>query len=103
AEPMMDETRQQTRDKLTPMLELGEIPVVTGFIAATKEGVQTTLGRGGSDYTASIIGAALDAEEVWIWTDVDGVMTANPGEVPGARTMREIRYSEASQFGYLGA
>jgi aspartate kinase len=103
AEPLMDETRQQTRDRLTPVLEQGEIPVITGFIAATKEGVQTTLGRGGSDYTASIIGAALEAEEVWIWTDVDGVMTANPGEVPEARTMREISYSEASELAYYGA
>ncbi len=103
AEPLMAETRQQTRDKLTPLLEQGEIPVITGFIAATKEGVQTTLGRGGSDYTAAIIGAALDADEVWIWTDVDGVMTANPGEVPEARTMREISYSEASELAYYGA
>jgi aspartate kinase len=103
AEPLMDETRQQTRDKLTPLLEQGEIPVVTGFVAATKEGAQTTLGRGGSDYTASIIGAAMDADEVWIWTDVDGVMTANPSEVPEARTIREISYSEASELAYYGA
>jgi aspartate kinase len=103
AEPLMAETRQQTRDKLLPLLEQCELPVVTGFIAATREGVQTTLGRGGSDYTASIIGAALDADEVWIWTDVDGVMTANPAEVPEARTMREISYSEASELAYYGA
>ena len=103
AEPLMVETRQQTRDKLLPLLEQGEVPVVTGFIAATKSGVQTTLGRGGSDYTAAIIGAALDADEVWIWTDVDGVMTANPAEVPEARTMREISYSEASELAYYGA
>jgi aspartate kinase len=103
AEPLMDETRQQTRDKLTPLLEQGQIPVITGFIGATKEGVQTTLGRGGSDYTAAIIGAALDADEVWIWTDVNGVMTANPNEVPEARTMREISYSEASELAYYGA
>jgi aspartate kinase len=103
AEPLMAETRRQTRDKLTPLLEQGEIPVVTGFIAATKEGALTTLGRGGSDYTASIIGAALDADEVWIWTDVDGVMTANPGEAREARTMREISYSEASELAYYGA
>ncbi len=103
AEPLMVETRQQTRDKLLPLLEQGEVPVVTGFIAATKSGVQTTLGRGGSDYTAAIIGAALDADEVWIWTDVDGVMTANPSEVPEARTMREISYSEASELAYYGA
>ncbi len=103
AEPLMAETRQQTRDRLTPLLEQGEIPVVTGFIAATKEGALTTLGRGGSDYTASIVGAALDADEVWIWTDVDGVMTANPVEAPEARTMREISYSEASELAYYGA
>ncbi len=103
AEPLMEETREQTRAKLLPLLEAGEIPVVTGFIAATKDGVQTTLGRGGSDYTASIIGAALDADEVWIWTDVNGVMTANPNEVPEARTMREISYSEASELAYYGA
>ena len=63
----------------------------------------TTLGRGGSDYSASIIGAALDADEVWIWTDVDGVMTANPTEVPEARTLSEISYSEASELAYYGA
>src|SRR5215510_12325205 len=103
AEPLMAETRRRTRDRLTPLLEQGEMPVVTGFIAATKEGALTTLGRGGSDYTASIIGAALGADEVWIWTDVDGVMTANPGEVPEARTMREISYSEASELAYYGA
>jgi aspartate kinase len=103
AEPLMDDTRRRTRDKLTPLLEHGEIPVITGFVAATKEGAQTTLGRGGSDYTASIIGAALDADEVWIWTDVDGVMTANPTEVPEARTIREISYSEASELAYYGA
>jgi aspartate kinase len=103
AEPLMAETRQQTREKLLPLIEQGEIPVITGFIGATKEGVQTTLGRGGSDFTAAIIGAALDADEIWIWTDVDGVMTANPAEVPEARTMREISYSEASELAYYGA
>jgi aspartate kinase len=81
----------------------GVTPVVTGFICSTPEGVTTTLGRGGSDYSASIIGAALDADEVWIWTDVDGVMTANPTEVPEARTLRDISYSEASEMAYYGA
>ena len=103
AEPLMDETRQQTRQVLLPMIEAGTIPVITGFIGANKEGLQTTLGRGGSDYSASIIGAALDADEIWIWTDVDGVMTANPAEVPEARTMREISYSEAAELSYYGA
>ena len=103
AEPLMDETRVKTRARLDPMIAAGEIPVVTGFIGATADGVLTTLGRGGSDYSASIIGAALDADEIWIWTDVDGVMTANPSEVPEARTLAEISYSEASELAYYGA
>ena len=103
AEPLMDETRTKTAARLLPLLDAGEIPVVTGFIGATTDGVLTTLGRGGSDYSAAILGAALDAGEVWIWTDVDGVMTANPGDVPDARTLSEISYSEASELAYYGA
>ena len=103
AEPLMDETRVKTIARLQPAIARGEIPVVTGFIATTSGGVMTTLGRGGSDYSASIVGAALDAAEVWIWTDVDGVMTANPSEVPEARTLSEISYSEASELAYYGA
>ncbi len=103
AEPLMDETRSKTQARLQTVLANGEVPVVTGFIAATRDGVLTTLGRGGSDYSASIVGAALDADEVWIWTDVDGVMTANPSEVPEARTLAEISYSEASEMAYYGA
>jgi aspartokinase/homoserine dehydrogenase 1 len=103
AEPLMDETRAKTVARLKDAIDRGEIPVVTGFIAATADGVMTTLGRGGSDYSASIVGAALDASEVWIWTDVDGVMTANPTEVPEAKTLAEISYSEASELAYYGA
>ena len=103
AEPLMDETRAACAERLRPLLDQGEAPVVTGFIGATTDGVLTTLGRGGSDYSASILGAALDAGEVWIWTDVDGVMTANPSEVPEARTLSEISYSEASELAYYGA
>ena len=103
AEPLMDETRARTGARLRPAIDRGDIPVITGFIAATADGVMTTLGRGGSDYSASIVGAALDADEVWIWTDVDGVMTANPSEVPEARTLAEISYSEASELAYYGA
>ena len=103
AEPLMDETRQKAASVLGPMLAAGEIPVVTGFIGATADGVLTTLGRGGSDYSAAIVGAAIDADEVWIWTDVNGVMTANPNEVPAARTLPEISYSEASEMAYYGA
>jgi aspartate kinase len=103
AEPLMEATSAKTAVRLQPMLARGEIPVVTGFIGATADGVLTTLGRGGSDYSASIIGAALNADEVWIWTDVDGVMTANPADVPDARTLSEISYSEASELAYYGA
>jgi aspartate kinase len=103
AEPLMEETRVKATARLRPVLAGGEIPVVTGFIAETTDGVLTTLGRGGSDYSASIVGAALDADEVWIWTDVNGVMTANPSEVPEARTLSEISYSEASELAYYGA
>jgi aspartate kinase len=103
AEPLMEETRRKASALLEPMLAGGEIPVVTGFIGATADGVLTTLGRGGSDYSAAIIGAAIDADEVWIWTDVNGVMTANPNEVPAARTLPEISYSEASEMAYYGA
>src|SRR5262249_20316846 len=103
AEPLMERTRERVQAKVRPLVERGIVPVVTGFIGATEDGVQTTLGRGGSDYSASIVGAALDAEEVWIWTDVNGVMTANPAEVEEARTLREISYSEASELAYYGA
>jgi aspartate kinase len=103
AEPLIDATRVSAEARLRPLLARGEIPVVTGFIGATSDGVLTTLGRGGSDYSASVLGAALDAGEIWIWTDVDGVMTANPADVPEARTLPEISYSEASELAYYGA
>ena len=79
------------------------MPVVTGFIGATTEGVLTTLGRGGSDYSATILGAALDADEVIIWKEVDGLLTADPRLVPGACTIPEISYREAAELAYFGA
>jgi aspartate kinase len=103
AQPLVDDTRRQTRARLLPLLADNVVPVVTGFIGATADGVLTTLGRGGSDYSATIVGTALDADEVWIWTDVDGVMTANPAEVPDACTLPEISYTEASELAYYGA
>lgn len=103
AEPLMEMTRERTSGRLRPLLNRQAIPVVTGFIASAEDGVITTLGRGGSDYSASILGAALDADEIWIWTDVNGVMSANPTEVPEARTLREISYSEAAELAYYGA
>ena len=103
AEPLMERTRERTRSRLLPIIEQGAIPVVTGFMGATADGVLTTLGRGGTDYSASILGASLDADEVWIWTDVNGVMSANPADVPEARTLPELSYSEASELAYFGA
>ena len=103
ASPLMELTREKTRARLAPLLEASVIPVVTGFIGATKNGVMTTLGRGGSDYTGTILGGALDADEVWIWTDVNGVMTADPRIVPDAKTIAEIAYAEAAELSYFGA
>ena len=103
AEPQMDLTRERTARRIAPLLKDGIIPVITGFIGATADGTLTTLGRGGSDYSATILGAALDADEVIIWTDVDGVLTADPRLVPEARTIPEISYLEAAELAYFGA
>ncbi len=103
ADPHMDVTRERCEARLRPLLQKGVVPVVTGFIGATAEGVLTTLGRGGSDYSATILGAALDADEVIIWTDVDGLMTADPRLVPDASTIAEISYREAEEMAHLGA
>src|ERR1700675_818361 len=103
AEPLMDRTRGECEVRLKAMLEKGIVPVVTGFLGATTEGKLTTLGRGGSDYSATILGAALDADEVIIWTDVDGVLTADPRLVPDARTIPVISYREAAELAYFGA
>lgn len=103
ADPRMDRTRERCEEHLRPLLHDGIVPVVTGFIGATLEGVLTTLGRGGSDYSATILGAALEADEVIIWSDVDGLMTADPRLVPGACTIAEISYHEAAELAYFGA
>jgi aspartokinase/homoserine dehydrogenase 1 len=103
AHPDMDLTRIKTRQVIEPLFECGVVPVVTGFIAATKDGITTTLGRGGSDYTASIMGAVLDADDVWIWTDVDGVMSADPRLVEDARTIPELSFREIAELAYYGA
>lgn len=103
AEPLMAETRERATAKLAPLLAEGFVPVVTGFIGATVDGKLTTLGRGGSDYSATILGAALDAKEIIIWTDVDGVLTADPRLVNEARTLQEISYNEAAELAYFGA
>jgi aspartokinase/homoserine dehydrogenase 1 len=103
ATPLPEETNAKTRQRLAPIRRRGAIPVMTGFRGATRDGVCTTLGRGGSDYSATIAGAALDAEEVWIWTDVDGVMSADPRLVPAARIIPEISYREAIELSFFGA
>jgi aspartokinase/homoserine dehydrogenase 1 len=103
AEPLMDRTREECEVRLRPLLEKGIVPVVTGFIGASTEGKLTTLGRGGSDYSATILGAAMNADEVIIWTDVDGVLTADPRLVPEARTIPVISYREAAELAFFGA
>jgi bifunctional aspartokinase / homoserine dehydrogenase 1 len=103
ADPLMDLTQKRCEARVRPLLREGVIPVVTGFIGATAGGILTTLGRGGSDYSATILGAALDADEVIIWTDVDGLMTADPRLVPDAVTIPEISYREAAELAHFGA
>lgn len=103
AHPDFKATTEKTRGILKPLLDKGIVPVTTGFIGATPEGVVTTLGRGGSDYSAAIIGAVLPADDVWIWTDVDGVMTTDPRIVAEARTLPEITYRELAELAYYGA
>lgn len=103
AEPLMDRTRVRCQERLGPMLRRNVVPVVTGFIGATEDGELTTLGRGGSDYSATILAAALTASEVIIWTDVDGVLTSDPRLVPGACTIPEISYHEAAELAHFGA
>src|SRR2546423_816387 len=88
---------------LRPLIDAGTVPVVGGYVGATPAGTMTTLGRGGSDFSASILGHALDAREVWIWTDVNGVLTADPSLVPTARPLPALSYAEASELSYFGA
>ena len=103
ASPLMEPTREKARAKLLPVMEAGAVPVITGFNGATADGRPTTLGRGGSDYSASILAAALDAAELWIWTDVDGIMSADPRLVPDAQVLEEVTYAEAAELAYHGA
>lgn len=103
AEPLMDATEARCQARLLPLLQAGIVPVVTGFVGATVDGVPTTLGRGGSDYSGAIVGAALEADVIEIWTDVNGVMTADPRVVPGARTVSQLSYEEVAELAYYGA
>ena len=103
ADPLMNFTTHQLKERIEPLLGKHVIPVVSGYIAATQEGIVTTLGRGGSDYTATILAAALSVDEVWIWTDVDGLMTADPKTIPEARMLPELSYQEAAEMAIFGA
>jgi len=103
ARPLINVTAHQVKGRLEPLLEKKVIPVVTGYIAATQEGVVTTLGRGGSDYTATVLSVALNADEVWIWTDVDGIMTTDPKIVPSAKRLPQLSYGEAAEMAIFGA
>ena len=103
ATPLMDQTRARAWQALRPLIEARVLPVITGFNGSTVDGRPTTLGRGGSDFSASIIAAALDAQELWIWTDVDGIMSADPRLVPNAKVLDEVTYAEAAELAYNGA
>jgi len=103
ANPQMGPTRRKAHEVLVPLLKAGRAPIVTGFNGATADGRPTTLGRGGSDFSASILASVLDAGELWIWTDVDGIMTADPRLVPDAAVLEEVSYSEAAELAYNGA
>jgi aspartate kinase len=101
--PLLPDTFSKTHNILMPVIDRGSVPVLGGFIASTQEGTTTTLGRGGSDYTAALIGAALTVAEIQIWTDVTGVLTADPRIVPEAQTVERLSYAEASELAYFGA
>ena len=103
ASPLMEHTSERSRRVIEPLLRRGIIPVVTGFNGSTLDGRPTTLGRGGSDFSASILAAALGAAELWIWTDVDGIMTADPRLVPDAKVLAEVSFREAAELAYNGA
>lgn len=103
AEPQLDLIAAAAREHVLSVVRAGRVPVLGGYIGATPDGITTTLGRGGSDYSASLIGAALEAEAIEIWTDVDGMLTADPRVVQGARLIEHIRFDEASELASFGA
>jgi len=103
AKPLLNITEVMVKDRLLPILKGGVVPAVTGFIGQDENGVITTLGRGGSDYTATILASALEADEVWIWKDVDGIMTADPNMVASAKTIPVLSYAEVMEMAYFGA
>lgn len=103
ATPLFDDTNAKVRELIEPLLEQGRVPVMGGFIAATRTGITTTIGRGGSDFSAAIVGAGLGADKIEIWTDVDGMMTTDPNLCPEARRIKVISFDEAAELAYFGA
>jgi aspartate kinase len=103
AAPLLSDTYARLQEALVPTVNGGVVPVLGGFIASNEDGVTTTLGRGGSDYTASIVGAGIGAEEIQIWTDVDGMLTADPTVLPGAHRVKVCSFTEAAELAYFGA
>jgi len=103
ASPQMGTTRTRVIQRLLPLVEARVVPVIPGYVGATQDGVPTTLGRSGSDFSAAIVGACLEASELRIWTDVDGILTADPNVVPNARVLRELSYEEATRLARFGA
>ena len=103
ASPQWEPTNQRVQEVLNPLLQAGNIPILGGFISSTCDGVPTTLGRGGSDFSAAIVGAAIGASRIEIWTDVDGVMTTDPKLCPDARVIRKLSFDEAADLAHFGA
>ena len=103
AAPQQDETNERLQSKVQPLLDAGKVPVMGGFIGANRAGITTTIGRGGSDFSAAIVGAGLGAERIEIWTDVDGMMTTDPRICPDAHRIKVISFEEAAELAYFGA
>ncbi|HVA92635.1 MAG TPA: aspartate kinase [Chloroflexota bacterium] len=101
--PLMTPSQVRTRDRVGPLMDAGVLPVITGYVGATEDGVTTTLGRNGSDYSASLFGALLGADEIWKWTDADGILSADPRAVPGAQSLPILSYAEAAELAYFGS
>ena len=103
AVPQVDEINDRLQDRVQPLIEQGRVPIMGGFIGATREGVQTTIGRGGSDFSAALVGAGLNADRIEIWTDVDGMKTTDPRICADARRIKVISFEEAAELAYFGA
>jgi aspartate kinase len=103
ASPLLTDTELRLKEIVMPLVQHGRIPVMGGFIGSTREGITTTLGRGGSDFTAAIVGGCIGASRIEIWTDVDGMMTTDPNICPDARRIKSISFTEAAELAYFGA